>query len=166
MGKSKRILPENNDAQEERAAHDLHPEHEELRRTVRSFVERKSTNVDQWERTAATRSRDLPQAGELGLLGISKPEKFGGMGLDYSYSIVAAEEFGSITCGGIPMAIGVADRMAPPAPGLRFRRVARGVPPPAIAGEMVGCIGVSGDRRRLRRRRPEDHRAQGTAATM
>ncbi len=84
------------------------------------------------------------KAGELGLLGISKPEKFGGMGLDYSYSIVAAEEFGSITCGGIPMAIGVQTDMCTPALA-RFGsdELREEFLRPAIAGEMVGCIGVS-----------------------
>ena len=82
--------------------------------------------------------------GDLGLLGISKPKKYGGMGLDYSYSIVVAEEFGTIRCGGIPMSIGVQTDMCTPALArfgsdeLRdeFLR-------PAISGEQVGCIGVS-----------------------
>ena len=116
-------------------------EHEELRRTVRSFVEREINNVDQWEKDGRFPIHEIfRKAGELGLLGISKPEKFGGMGLDYSYSIVAAEEFGRRHPDGHRRA----DRHVHPGPGpLRFRRVARGVPPPAIAGEMVGCIGVS-----------------------
>ncbi len=84
------------------------------------------------------------KAGDLGLLGISKPEKFGGMGLDYSYSIVAAEEFGTAHCGGVPLAIGVQTDMCTPALArfgsdeLREQFLA-----PAIAGEMIGCIGVS-----------------------
>ncbi len=116
MGESKRILPENNDAQEERQPMIFTQEHEELRRTVRSFVEREiNPNVDQWEKDGRFPIHEIfRKAGELGLLGISKPEKFGGMGLDYSYSIVAAEEFGSITCGGIPMAIGVQTDMCTP----------------------------------------------------
>lgn len=66
------------------------------------------------------------------------------MGLDYSYSIVAAEEFGSITCGGIPMAIGVQTDMCTPALA-RFGsdELREEFLRPAIAGEMVGCIGVS-----------------------
>ncbi len=121
-------------------------EHEELRRTVRSFVEREiNPNVDQWEKDGRFPIHEIfRKAGELGLLGISKPEKFGGMGLDYSYSIVAAEEFGSITCGGIPMAIGVQTDMCTPALA-RFGsdELREEFLRPAIAGEMVGCIGVS-----------------------
>lgn len=146
MGESKRIPPENNDAQEERQPMIFTQEHEELRRTVRSFVEREiNPNVDQWEKDGRFPIHEIfRKAGELGLLGISKPEKFGGMGLDYSYSIVAAEEFGSITCGGIPMAIGVQTDMCTPALA-RFGsdELREEFLRPAIAGEMVGCIGVS-----------------------
>ena len=48
-----------------------------------------------------------PDGRPAGLLGISKPVEFGGMGLDYSYAIVMAEELGHIHCGSVTMAIGV-----------------------------------------------------------
>ncbi|WP_339485395.1 citronellyl-CoA dehydrogenase [Pseudomonas sp. EL_65y_Pfl2_R95] len=121
-------------------------EHQELRRTVKNFVDREiNPYVDQWEKDGRFPIHEVfKKAGDLGLLGISKPEKFGGMGLDYSYSIVAAEEFGTIHCGGVPMSLGVQTDMCTPALArfgsdeLRdeFLR-------PAISGEMVGCIGVS-----------------------
>src|SRR5690242_21623563 len=55
-----------------------------------------------------------------------------------------AEELGAITCGGVPMAIGVQTDMATPALA-RFGSddVRRESLAPAIAGEMVACIGVS-----------------------
>ncbi|MFN3579473.1 MAG: citronellyl-CoA dehydrogenase [Pseudomonas sp.] len=124
----------------------LTQEHEALRRTVRQFIDREiNPNVEEWEAAGRFPIHSLfRKAGALGLLGISKPEAYGGMGLDYSFSIVAAEEFGSIHCGGIPMAIGVQTDMCTPAlarfgsDSLReeFLR-------PAICGEWVGCIGVS-----------------------
>jgi alkylation response protein AidB-like acyl-CoA dehydrogenase len=40
---------------------------------------------------------------------------YGGLGLDYTYSIAIAEELGNINCGGIPMAIGVQTDMSTPA---------------------------------------------------
>ena len=92
-------------------------EHQELRRTVRAFVDREiNPHVDEWEKAGRFPIHEIfRKAGDLGLLGISKPEKFGGMGLDYSYSVVAAEEFGTIRCGGIPMSIGVQTDMCTPA---------------------------------------------------
>ncbi|KHL68852.1 acyl-CoA dehydrogenase [Pseudomonas flexibilis] len=121
-------------------------EHDELRRTVKNFVDREiNPYVDEWEKDGRFPMRELfKKAGDLGLLGISKPEKFGGMGLDYSYSIVAAEEFGTAHCGGVPLAIGVQTDMCTPALArfgsdeLREQFLA-----PAIAGDMIGCIGVS-----------------------
>lgn len=121
-------------------------EHEELRRTVRNFVDREiNPYVDEWEKAGRFPIHEVfKKAGALGLLGISKPEKFGGMGLDYSYSVVAAEEFGTIHCGGIPMSIGVQTDMCTPALA-RFGsdELREEFLRPAIAGEMVGCIGVS-----------------------
>ena len=121
-------------------------EHEELRRTVKNFVDKEiNPHVEEWEKEGRFPMRELfKKAGDLGLLGISKPEKFGGMGLDYSYSIVAAEEFGTAHCGGVPLAIGVQTDMCTPAlarfgsDALREEFLA-----PAIAGEAIGCIGVS-----------------------
>lgn len=41
--------------------------------------------------------------------------EYGGLGLDFSYSVAVAEELGNINCGAIPMAIGVQLDMATPA---------------------------------------------------
>ena len=41
--------------------------------------------------------------------------EYGGLGLDYSYTVAVAEELGTINCGGVPMAIGVQTDMATPA---------------------------------------------------
>ncbi|WP_335945362.1 citronellyl-CoA dehydrogenase [Pseudomonas sp. G166] len=121
-------------------------EHEALRRTVRQFVDHDiNPNVEEWEKAGRFPIHKIfRKAGGLGLLGISKPEQFGGMGLDYSYSIVAAEEFGTIHCGGVPMSIGVQTDMCTPALA-RFGsdELREEFLRPAIRGEQVGCIGVS-----------------------
>lgn len=121
-------------------------EHEELRRTIKNFVDNEiNPHVDQWEKDGRFPIHEIfKKAGNLGLLGISKPEQFGGMGLDYSFSVVAAEEWGRIHCGGIPMSIGVQTDMCTPALA-RFGsdELREEFLKPAIAGDMVGCIGVS-----------------------
>ena len=50
--------------------------------------------------------------GDNGLLGPTREVKYGGLGLDYSYSMAIAEELGNIHCMGVPMAIGVHTDMA------------------------------------------------------
>ncbi len=121
-------------------------EHQMLRDTVRTFVENEiNPFVDEWEAAGSFPAHELfKKAGELGLLGISKPAEYGGMDLDYSYSIAAAEELGHARCAGVPLAIGVQTDMCTPAlakfgsDDLRERFLA-----PSIAGDMVGAIGVS-----------------------
>lgn len=45
--------------------------------------------------------------GEGGFLGPTRDPQYGGLGLDYSFSMAIAEELGSIQAAGVPMAIGV-----------------------------------------------------------
>jgi len=80
----------------------------------------------------------------LGYLGLTKPEAYGGSGLDYSYSVVMAEALGHIRCGALPMAIGVQTDMATPALA-RFGSAAlcEEFLTPALTGQAVACIGVS-----------------------
>ena len=121
-------------------------EHNELRRTVRNFVESEiNPHVEEWEKAGEYPIHELfRKLGKLGLLGIHKPEAYGGMGLDYSYNLIAAEELGTALCGGVPLSIGVQTDMCTPAIA-RFGsdELKREFLVPAIAGEMVGCIGVS-----------------------
>ncbi len=118
----------------------------ELRRTVARFVDQDiNPYVDEWEAAGAFPAKTLfKKLGDLGLLGISKPEAYGGMGLPFEFSIAFAEELGRARCGGIPMAIGVQTDMATPALA-RFGspELCEAFLAPAIAGEMVASVGVS-----------------------
>lgn len=121
-------------------------EHKELRATVKQFVEKEiNPHVESWEEEGIFPAKELfPKMAKLGLLGINKPTEYGGLGLDYSYSLVLAEELGAVACAGVPMAIGVQVDMATPALA-RFGsdELRKEFLAPAIAGEMVACIGVS-----------------------
>ncbi|MQA18722.1 acyl-CoA dehydrogenase family protein [Rugamonas rivuli] len=121
-------------------------EHQELQRTLKRFIESEiNPHVDEWEEAGIFPAHALfRKMGELGLLGLTKPVEYGGLGLDYSYSMAMAETLGHVDCGAIPMAIGVQTDMCTPALA-RFGSDAlrREFLTPAISGEMVGCIGVS-----------------------
>ena len=121
-------------------------EHKEIYRQVKTFVEKElNPNVPEWEKAGIWPAHEvLKKMGSLGLLGISKPEAYGGMGLDYSYEVVFAQALGNCTCGGIPMAIGVQTDMATPALA-RFgsEELKKEYLAPAIAGDMVVSIAVS-----------------------
>jgi citronellyl-CoA dehydrogenase len=121
-------------------------DHEALRATVRKFVDREiNPYVDAWEEAQMFPAKELfPKLGKAGLLGVSKPTEYGGMGLDYSYSMVMAEELGHIHCGGVPLAIGVHTDMCTPALAkLGTDELRKEFLTPSIAGDLIGCIGVS-----------------------
>lgn len=121
-------------------------EHLEIQKTMRRFIdEHINPHVDEWEEAESFPAHDIfRKLAALGLLGLNKPELYGGSGLDYSYAMAMAEALGHVSCGGVPMAIGVQTDMCTPALA-RFGSDAlrREFLAPAIAGETVGCIGVS-----------------------
>lgn len=124
----------------------LTTEHEQIRKTLKSFIEAEiNPHVDEWEEAGVFPAHQVFKGlGELGLLGVTKPEQYGGMGLGWSYGAVVAEALGHINCGGVPMAIGVQTDMATPALA-RFGTDAakEDFLIPSIAGDYVACLGVS-----------------------
>jgi citronellyl-CoA dehydrogenase len=121
-------------------------QHLRLQDTVRRFVaERVDPFVDAWEAAEILPAHELfKQAGDLGLLGITKPEAYGGLGLDFSYAVAAAEAWGHVRAQGVGMAVGVQTDMATPAlAAFGSDELRREFLAPAIAGDVVVSIGVS-----------------------
>jgi citronellyl-CoA dehydrogenase len=124
----------------------LTPEHTQLADTVIKFVQKEiNPHVPAWEAAQEFPSHEVfKKLGNLGLLGLKYPAAYGGAELDFSYSMVMAEALGEANCGGVPMAIGVHTDMCTPALA-RFGsdELCREWLAPSIAGDMVGCLGVS-----------------------
>ena len=121
-------------------------EHREVQKSLKRLIDQEiNPHVDEWEEAGIFPAHEVfKKLGNLGLLGLTKPEAYGGAGLDYSYSLAMAETLGHIHCGGVPMAIGVQTDMCTPALA-RFGspELCQEFLVPAVAGDMVGCIGVS-----------------------
>lgn len=124
----------------------LTDQHEEIRRTLRKFIDAEiNPHVDEWEEAEIFPAHEVfKKLGDLGFLGVTKPEKYGGLGLDYSYGAVMNETLSHIKCGGVPMAIGVQTDMATPALA-RFgsEELCQQFLAPSISGDLVSCIAVS-----------------------
>ncbi|MFO1328111.1 MAG: acyl-CoA dehydrogenase family protein [Rubrivivax sp.] len=124
----------------------LTAEHRQIDDTVTRFVEKElNPYIPEWEAAEEFPSHEVfKKLGNLGLLGLKYPEEYGGMGLDFSYSMVMAEALGACNCGGVPMAIGVHTDMATPALA-RFGsdELRKEYLVPTIAGDVVACLGVS-----------------------
>jgi citronellyl-CoA dehydrogenase len=121
-------------------------EHQIFRKTLRDLFEREiEPHVDTWEAARTFPAHELfPKLGAVGLLGLEYETAYGGMGADHSFTVVAGEEMGRISCGGIPMAMAVQMSMATPALArygsdeLKTKYLA-----PSIRGELVASIAVT-----------------------
>ncbi|XP_069550607.1 probable acyl-CoA dehydrogenase 6 [Brachyistius frenatus] len=121
-------------------------EHFALKESLRKLIEQDiNPHVDQWEAEGKFPAHKVFKIlGNAGFLGVNKPVEYGGLGLDFSYSVAVADELGNINCGGIPMAIGVQTDMATPALA-RFgsAELKKEFLLPSVMGDKVACLGVS-----------------------
>jgi alkylation response protein AidB-like acyl-CoA dehydrogenase len=120
-------------------------EHEQLRKTIRKFVEREvAPHVDEWEEAGEFPRELFKRMGDLGFLGLHYPEEVGGQGGDYFMALIFAEEMNRCGCGGVPMATAVQTDMATP-PIYKFgtkdqhERFLK----PALKGEKIAAIGIT-----------------------
>ncbi|NND82532.1 MAG: acyl-CoA dehydrogenase [Gammaproteobacteria bacterium] len=121
-------------------------EHRSIADTTRKIIDKEiNPHCAEWEEAGIFPAREVfKKLGDAGLLGITKPQEYGGMALDYSYQIAFIEELGGIDSGGVSMGIGVQTDMATPAlakhgsDSLRAEFLA-----PAISGDLVCSIAVS-----------------------
>ncbi|HJP71275.1 MAG TPA: acyl-CoA dehydrogenase [Candidatus Limnocylindria bacterium] len=71
----------------------LSPQHEDIRRTVREFAERRIVPIaDELERKGEFPMEIIREAASLGLLGVPYPEELGGTGLDSLAYAITVEE--------------------------------------------------------------------------
>lgn len=121
-------------------------QHRDLMDSLRRFISAEiDPYVDEWEAAEIFPAHELfKKMGALGFLGITKPEAYGGLGLDFSYAMAASEALGYVRAQGVGMGIGVQTNMATPALAAFGSDALRGeFLAPAIAGDMVASIGVS-----------------------
>src|SRR6266550_1621205 len=119
-------------------------EHEQLRESIRSFAQKElRPHAEEWEETTFP-NWVFERMGELGFLGLSYPEEYGGQGGDYYSSLVLAEEIGHSNSGGLAMGIAVHTDMATP-PIFMFgtEEQKQRYLVPSIKGEKISCLGIT-----------------------
>ena len=119
-------------------------EHEQLRESIRSFaIKELAPHAEEWEETTFP-NWVFPRMGELGFLGLDKPEQYGGQGGDYYSSLVLAEEIVHARSGGLAMGIAVHTDMAmPPILAFGTEEQKQQWVVPAIKGEKILCLGIT-----------------------
>jgi citronellyl-CoA dehydrogenase len=121
------------------------PEHEIFRDTVRKFVEEElRPRAREFDEAGQIDKSLYRKMGDLGLLGLRYDPRWGGSGLDWSFTAVLFEEIARCDNAGVTMGISVHTDMATPSlhdfgsDELRQRFLV-----PAIQGEVVSAIAVT-----------------------
>jgi alkylation response protein AidB-like acyl-CoA dehydrogenase len=119
-------------------------EHDALRETIRAFATKElAPHADEWEETTFP-DWVFRRMGELGFLGLDKPERYGGQGGDYYTSLVLAEELVHSRSGGLAMGVAVHTDMAmPPILAFGSEEQKQQWVVPAIAGTKILCLGIT-----------------------
>jgi acyl-CoA dehydrogenase len=120
-------------------------EHEELRASVRGYIERELTpHAMEWEEAEWFPDEVFTKLASQGLLGLKYPEEHGGQGGDYLHEAVLIEELTRIGSGGTAAGIGAHVNIATP-PIWRFGSDAHKQQylEPAIRGERIGALAIT-----------------------
>jgi acyl-CoA dehydrogenase len=121
------------------------PEHDELRRQVRTFVDRElKPHADRWDREEAFPRELFATAGDLGFFGMKFAPEVGGSGPDLVAEVVITEEMVHCGSGGVAAAFGAHKDLgllyiANFGDAAQHERWLR----PGIEGRLIGALGVT-----------------------
>jgi alkylation response protein AidB-like acyl-CoA dehydrogenase len=119
-------------------------EHEALRETIERFARTElAPHAEEWEETTFPDSV-IKRMGELGFLGLTMPEQYGGQGGDYFTSVVRAEAMAYSRSGGLNMGLAVQTDMAmPPIEKFGSEEIKEKYLRGAIAGDLILSLGIT-----------------------
>ena len=123
----------------------LSEEHESFRREVRRFIVNEVTpHATDWEAARRIPREIFTRMGELGFLGITFPEKYGGTDADIFFAVVFLEELPRLLMGGFCAAVSVQQFMATAhIARAGSEELKRRYLEPSIAGVKVGALAIT-----------------------
>ena len=90
-------------------------EHELFRSSLRDFLQKEVwPNISEWEEKGKIPRSIWKKMGDMGFLGLSYPEEYGGSNLDFFYDVVFNEEIGRMNSGGFTITQQVVQYMSAP----------------------------------------------------
>ena len=120
-------------------------DHYLFRQTFRDFLEKEvRPNIEQWEKDGELPREIYHKFGEMGFLGLTMPEAYGGSGLDIWYTLIFEEELARMRSGGFGAAIGAHSGLALVhlnAEGNESQKQRYLVP--GIKGRLIGCLAIT-----------------------
>lgn len=120
-------------------------EHELFRESFKAFLNKEvRPHIDTWEEERRIPRDIWKKMGDMGFLGLSYPEEYGGMGLDFFYDVVFNEELALMNSGGFAITQQVVQYMSGPyilkygSDELKQKYL-----PGIISGDLISSIGIT-----------------------
>lgn len=120
-------------------------EHQLFRQTLRDFLKKEAIPyIDQWEEDRRVPKAFWQKFGEMGYFGLNFPEQYGGLDVDFFYSVVLVEEISKCFSGGFAILPMVQSYMSTPYILMHgSEQLKQKYLPKAIAGEWICSIAIS-----------------------
>lgn len=120
-------------------------EHDLFRKSFQDFLKKEVVpHIEKWEETGTIERFIWKKFGEMGYFGLNQPEEYGGMGLDFFYTVIFLEELQKIHSGGFSAAMWAHAYLAmthltkEASAELKEEYLTA-----AIEGEKIGCLCIS-----------------------
>jgi len=120
-------------------------EHDYFRQTFRDFLNKEVVpHLDEWEESGHIPKDIFMKMGEMGYFGLAYPEEYGGLDLDFFYTVIFLEEMQRINSGGFAAAMWVQAFL-----GAQHllkegdERIKQEYLVPTLSGEKIGCLAIS-----------------------
>jgi len=123
----------------------LTAEHQIFRETIRAFIHKEIIpHVDQWEQQGEIDRSIWKKMGDMGFMGLNYPEEYGGLDLDFYYSMILCEELSHCFSGGFTISALVTQYMSAPYL-LKYasEELKQHYLRPVISGDMVSAVAIT-----------------------
>lgn len=120
-------------------------EHDLFRKSLKDFLQKEVVpHIEKWEKTGTIERFIWKKFGDMGFLGITYPESYGGLNLDLFYMVILLEELQKIKSSGFAAAIWAHVYLAMTHLNAEGdERIKRDYLVPSIAGEKIGALCIS-----------------------
>jgi len=120
-------------------------EHDFFRKSFQDFLQKEVVpHIEEWEKTGDIGRFIWEKFGEMGYFGLSYPEEYGGLDLDFFYTVIFLEELQKINSGGFAAAMWAHVYLAMThlnkegSDAIKQKYLV-----PSITGEMIGCLCIT-----------------------
>mgnify|MGYP006072644285 FL=1 len=120
-------------------------EHEAFRASFKDFLQKEVVpHIEKWEKTGTIERFIWKKFGEMGYFGLSTPEAYGGLDLDFFYTVVFLEELQKINSGGFAAAIWAHEYLAMTHLNKEASEfIKQKYLLPSVEGDMIGCLCIT-----------------------